>query len=447
MNKDIIKEQTNEFLLHYLNTKNIDLNILSINIQKLKALIEKYDFKNNKDKYLSLSCIFGAFLGDSMGSICQFSIPSNKNHLDIFKYEEGIFAPGEVTDDSEMAMAAAFAYMDCPNPNYDKIQDLLYYYFCIWEKSPPKDIGRTITNALELWNPNQKIFETVFDKTIKDNVYKKNYDSLANGYLMRISTFIVFYYYANKKLIEKTINNFFDKAELDDITDDLYYLYLFILVEYYKNVEITHPNPENGIVSSIFVIMVLTGMIRNNPKDILFIFKKLVLSKKINSYDQKIEFKNIAKNVQNKLYQILKDVDNNEEINVFNSMGYYLHAFKLCLYFLNKFQNENLNQNPNIYYNIICQICDFGGDTDTNSAIVGTLFGPLIGYKNFGDKYFSRLFSFIPNERTEFISSFMVIYVDYLEKKYLGNLESDAKDYNYCTINLLYDFFFKEINL
>ena len=380
-----------------------------------------------------------------MGSICEFSQPSKKNHLDIFQFEGGIFAPGEVTDDSEMAMAAAFAYMDCPNPNYDKIQDLLYYYFCIWKNSPPKDIGRTITNALELWEPKQNVLETVFDKTIKDNVYKKNYDSLANGYLMRISTFIVFYYYTNIQFIKNTINHFFENKELNDISDDLFYLYLYILMEYYKNVEITHPNPENGIVSAIFVIMVLTGMIRNNPKDILFIFKKLVSSEKINGYEQKKEFKNIAKNVQNKLYQILKDVENNEEILVFNCMGYYLHAFKLCLYFLNKFQNENLKENENIYYNLICEICDFGGDTDTNSAIVGTLFGPLIGYKNFGDKYFSRLISFIQNDRTEFTNAFMIIYVDYLEKKYLENSEKDTKDYNYCTINHLYDFFFKEI--
>ena len=447
MKKEMLKEQMNEFLLHYLNKNHINLNILSKNIEKLKDLIEKYDF-NNKDKYLSLSCIFGAFLGDSMGSICEFSRPSKQNHLDIFQFEEGIFAPGEVTDDSEMAMAAAFAYMDSPNLNYDKIQDLLYYYFCIWANSPPKDIGRTMTNALELWKPNQKVLETVFDKTVKDNVYQKNYNSLANGYLMRISTFIVYYYYANNKLIKDTINNFFsENKESNDITNDLFYLYLYILIEYYKNVEITHPNPENGIVSAIFVIMVLTGMIRNNPKDILFIFKKLVLSKKINSYDKKIEFKNVAKDVQNKLYQVLKDVEDNKEITVFNSMGYYLHAFKLCLYFLNKLKSENLKENQNIYYNIISEICDFGGDTDTNSCIVGTLFGPLIGYKNFGDKYFSRLFSFIPNERTEFISSFMVIYVDYLEKKYLQNIEKETKDYNFCTINHLYNFFFEEINI
>ena len=44
-----------------------------------------------------------------MGSCCEFSKPSNTNLLDIFQIENGIFSPGKVTDDSEMAMAAAFS--------------------------------------------------------------------------------------------------------------------------------------------------------------------------------------------------------------------------------------------------------------------------------------------------------------------------------------------------
>ena len=51
----------------------------------------------------------------------RFSSESNNNHELIFQYEYGIFAPGEVTDDSEMAMSAAFAYMDIINENPKKI--------------------------------------------------------------------------------------------------------------------------------------------------------------------------------------------------------------------------------------------------------------------------------------------------------------------------------------
>ena len=140
--------------------------------------------------------IFGAFLGDSMGSCCEFSLPCDTNHTHIFEYEEGIFRPGEVTDDSEMAMSAAFAYIDILNEDPSIIQDLIYYYFCIWRCSEPKDIGGATTSALDNWDENQSIIDTKFDAEF---VRTNNWNSLANGFLMRISTFIVYYYYTNKK--------------------------------------------------------------------------------------------------------------------------------------------------------------------------------------------------------------------------------------------------------
>ena len=439
-----IEDEMNILLLKNFNKKTINFNNLSKKISEIKSKIDEYDFNNNKHKYLTLSCIFGSFLGDSMGSCCQFSLPSPKNHLDIFKFEEGIFAPGEVTDDSEMAMAAAFAYMDCPNQKYEKVQDLLYYYFCIWKFSCPKDIGRTISNALELWDTKLKVNETIFNENIKNNNKKINYYSLANGFLMRISTFIVFYYYTNYENIKKTIQAFFESKIENEISDELFHLYIDILIECYKNVEITHPNPENGIVSSIFTIMVLTGMFGYNQKDILFIFKCLIQSKKLYTYDQLNIFKNKALSTQTKLIELIEDIEKGKQFSVIDSMGYYLHAFKLTIYFLNKYKNVNMNEDSNIYYNIMCDICDFGGDTDTNCAIVGTLIGPLIGYKNFDKKLFDRFISFIPEERTEFISSFMFIYVNYLEKKYFDKIEEEKKEYDFTTIKNLYDFFYKD---
>ena len=79
--------------------------------------------------------------------------------------------------------------------------------------------------------------------------------------------------------------------------------------------------------------MTLTGMIRNNQKDILFIFKKLINSCKINRYEQDIKFKKIAKSVQSKLIQIMNDVECNKHIYVFDSIGYYLHALNYVYIF------------------------------------------------------------------------------------------------------------------
>ena len=42
------------------------------------------------------------------------------------------------------------------------------------------------------------------------------------------------------------------------------------------------------------------------------------------------------------------------------------------------------------------QICAFGGDTDTKAAIVGTVFGHLIGYKYFGEEDLQTMRSLVP---------------------------------------------------
>ena len=56
-----------------------------------------------------------------------------------------------------------------------------------------------------------------------------------------------------------------------------------------------------------------------------------------------------------------------------------MHAFNLTLYYLNIFDEQKKNMSlKEVYNNIIFDICDFGGDTDINAAIVGMVIGPLI---------------------------------------------------------------------
>ena len=74
-------------------------------------------------------------------------------------------------------------------------------------------------------------------------------------------------------------------------------------------------------------------------------------------------------------------------------MGYYMHAFNLSLYYLN---TPWIKQKcvKKVYNNIIFDICDFGGGTDTNTAIVGMIIGSLIGLENFDKKYFEVFLNF-----------------------------------------------------
>ena len=57
----------------YIYKKQITNNIFSI------------DKENNKDLYVCLSCIYGAFLGDALGSYCEFKKKNELNYRNIFK--------------------------------------------------------------------------------------------------------------------------------------------------------------------------------------------------------------------------------------------------------------------------------------------------------------------------------------------------------------------------
>ena len=414
-NKSFNEDMT-DFLLN-IKIKDLDKKIIEKNIEKIANKLDAIDIEKDKDKYVALSCIFGAFLGDSMGSCCEFSSKSDKNHEIIFKIKNGIFEPGEVTDDSEMAMSAAFAYIDLINEDPLITQDLIYYYFCVWRTSGPKDIGHATTNALRYWTV-KNFQETKFNYKM---VKLQNWDSLANGFLMRISTFITYFYYNNLSYIKETIESYFktNRNKTDELTDEMINLYIKIFNESLKNTEITHPNYENGISSAVFTLMSLTGMVMKDAKLVYLLFYQISKSQKfIFNFEENNYLNYSLKLVQKKYNEIIQDIENKKELSVSTySIGYYMHGFKLSVYFLYKYPEMAENQDSDLYYKIMCDVCDYGGDTDTNCAIVGAMIGPLIGYKNFNKELFDIFIRFIPEDRCQFNSAFMYIYVDYLEKK------------------------------
>ena len=395
--------------LNYLNKKKINKNIENI-VKKL----EEINIINNRHKYLCLSCIFGAFLGDSIGASCEFQEPSKDNHKLIFSGQDEVFYPGEITDDSEMAVSAAFAYMDAINEDPSNLQNFLYYYFCIWRNSNPKDMGNTTSNALKNWK-GEIIENTKFDY---EYIKKTNWNSLANGFLMRISTFIVFYYYTHIENIYNIIEKYFS-TENTELTEEIINLYLDIYKESSINTEITHPNYECDISTAVFTLMTLTGMVKDDVNKVYLLFKMIAESKNfVKCHEDKMVNK-LVLDIQEKYKLIIEEVENNNITPVFKSMGYYIHAFKLTIFSLKKLADMSKKKEKDIYYKIMCDICDFGGDTDTNCAIAGTMIGPLIGYKNFNKQCFDIFIHFIPEERCQYNSAFMYVYVNYLEKKFI----------------------------
>ena len=191
-----------------------------------------------------------------------------------------------------------------------------------------------------------------------------------------------------------------------NLNDDLFNLYLDIYKEVYNNVQITHPNYENGISCAVFTLMTLIGMITKDAKKVYSFFKEISKSEKFLNVHEEILIK-YAKDTQIKYKKIISHIESKEPISVYSHMGYYLHAFTLSVHYIYNFPNISQNEDKDLYYKIMCDICDKGGDTDTNCAIVGTLIGPLIGYKNFNKDLFKIFIEFIPSRRSKFTSAFI----------------------------------------
>ena len=85
------------------------------------------------------------------------------------------------------------------------------------------------------------------------------------------------------------------------------------------------------------------------------------------------------------------------------------------------------------------EICDLGGDTDTNCCIVGGIIGPIFGMQNFGPN-FQKSLGLIPQNRDMYSIAIMVLYIIYLDK---SNKEDELiKNERYflkTILTLLYD--------
>ena len=82
---------------------------------KLRGLLRRGKLTDSQQ--VSLGCVLGAFVGDSMGSYLEFE----KNAIPEWRVDRGMampgggpwkVAPGQITDDSELAMCSMYALID-----------------------------------------------------------------------------------------------------------------------------------------------------------------------------------------------------------------------------------------------------------------------------------------------------------------------------------------------
>ena len=437
---DIIKQP---ILLSYFyiylfrHAKDINFSLFSKNIQTLSKKINSFSPNKNYDMYICLSCIFGAFLGDSLGGHCEFMSSSPYNHEKIYTNER--FLNGQTTDDSEMSISKAFAIMDMPDIN-NLDQNLLFYYYGIWIFSMPLDQGFTTSSALQNFRIQTMPInnKNLFTSEIRKKIALENCNSKANGGLMRLSTLIVWFYYKNKNEIKNVLKS--------NNLEKFFELYSKIYLEVEKDFEITHPNKENIVSGALLTFMTLCTMNQYNGNETINKLLILLDNNIFNISSPENILKSLVKNTLTEIKS--KTFEKFEHFkNVTINQGYYVHAFKLSLYYLAVIDKRKEKENL-MYLNIIKEICDYGGDTDTNACIVGTVIGPIIGYLNFtGDILFQNLINFFNPNRIIYTTSLMYFFVEYLDNYFNKNKKEGNNFIKFNTLKIILNMLTKEINL
>ncbi|MCQ2819948.1 MAG: ADP-ribosylglycohydrolase family protein [archaeon] len=387
-------------------------------------IINIFDFLMNLETehpyYYPLSCIYGAFLGDALGSFCEFNQPNKENHLKIESNLKNIFhePKGRVTDDSEMAMSLAGSILDMPkikelNPNF------IYFYYGTWMESNPSDMGNTTRYALQHFKGKNTLIYDSINQNILEQIKSDNNSSLANGSLMRNTPLSVWFYISHKNKLDHSFNSFNSLTTRKQIST-LEKYYLMLKEEVRKDCQLTHPNIEMISADAFVCLLSILSMITNNSNKVLDCISLLLKSDTFTLEENKEDYL-----FGQKIKETIKEVeDKNEdkkyEEEFFNSFykmaGYYMHSIRLIihsLYLFKRKQSRNKFEVGEIFMEIMNFICDVGGDTDTNAAIVGGVIGPLVGYKNFGG-IFEEMFKMIYKKRIIYSPAFMVFYVDYL---------------------------------
>lgn len=283
-----------------------------------------------KDKIAG--AIYGQFIGDALGTRYEFQKrdtvqakiniekQANQNFLPILG--EGPFhvKPGQVTDDTELAMGLLYAILE--NGQYDK--NKVAEKYIKWYNSNPFDIGNTTRNALA----NASNY-----KDMVNNSAKSNKNSLSNGCLMRISPLAI---YGIK------------------LTDEQ-------LLQYcYEDAIMTNPSLVAIDAVCVYCIALKSALVTKDKK---LIFNKAYATAKTST---------IKAILVNALEKPEPTVDLSGDTIPTDGMkiGYLGIALQNAFYEL--FWGSH-------FYSSLINIISRGGDTDTNGCIAGALLGAYYG--------------------------------------------------------------------
>ncbi len=143
----------------------------------------------SKHENAAYGAVFGALVGDAAGATLEFlrRKPSTAEVNDALRMIGGGVwgtAPGQITDDGELSLAALHGLSGESNYSLDRVAAA----YIAWAQSSPFDIGITTSNALLNISPKKG---KGCGQAVLDASATLNLESKANGALMRASSLAV----------------------------------------------------------------------------------------------------------------------------------------------------------------------------------------------------------------------------------------------------------------
>lgn len=274
--------------------------------------------------------ILGAMIGDSLGSTMEFEKRANAQLL-LRKHNEfadglvggGPFRlqPGQFTDDSEMILAVMSAIAQ-NGGIYN--QELTAQSYHKWYLSNPFDIGNATRACVSKRNASEMIEAATLN----------NDKSLSNGFLMRLPGLVSLYYDKSQKEL------------VDAIIED---------------VRLTHSHPETVHIAIIYGIILHKAINGSSAEEICtWIRGNCKHSELFHAIFDMVERGYIFFTYNNEEYT-LDQIDS----HIFGFVGFAIWM----LVFSIKFKQS--------YRDSIIMTVGYGGDTDTNACIVGSVMAAL----------------------------------------------------------------------
>lgn len=292
--------------------------------------ISQEDVPVSQKRDRALGSVIGALVGDAAGATLEFHRReiTDQKARDAMKMPGGgslNVGPGQITDDGELTLALASVLYNKNASDFlnfeeggegEKIMDEIAKAYSEWYKSDPFDMGQTCGRAFGFANTAAEMRENALS----------GYCSEANGQLMRCTPIPVF------------LSLFHDSPP-----------YKLIAEVARADAMLSHPSKACQDCAVLYSIAI--AHLIHHSKDIKGAIE-LVES-----------FPGISEKVKGWLEDSRKPL---EEIGsgCRTNIGHVKHAFTLAFHFL----RNNIG-----YEEAIFQTLKFGGDTDTNCAIVGGL--------------------------------------------------------------------------